>query len=231
MKANGKKPGEPSGSGGGNGQGRDGPTSSTTTSGSNAGGKAGAAAAKAINAAGGQKEESQGTQHEGGGSTDGPSSTTMANDGKGSGGSEVESNAAKNDKTAELLHEATQLLKTLRVPAGNPRLKVMQIGGLDQAGDGMVLLDSCATNGLRPARDQAEWDAAEPTHVQLANGGTDAFRLKRGTKILLGHPTEMSSWIVPTMTWTSILNGVMGVVDFMMMKVVISRSLWSMDVR
>ena len=161
MKANGKKPGEPFGSGGGNGQGQgrgSGPTSSsTTTSGSNVGGKAGAAAAKVINAAGGKaanekKEEAQGIQKEGGGSTgstDGTSSTMTANDGKPSGGSEVESHATKNDKTAELLHEATQLLKTLRVPAANPHLKVMQIGGLDQAGDGMVLLDSGATHGLR----------------------------------------------------------------------------------
>ena len=161
VKANGKKPGEPFGSGGGNGQGQgrgSGPTSSsTTTSGSNVGGKAGAAAAKVINAAGGKaanekKEEAQGIQKEGGGSTgstDGTSSAMTANDGKPSGGSEVESHATKNDKTAELLHEATQLLKTLRVPAANPHLKVMQIGGLDQAGDGMVLLDSGATHGLR----------------------------------------------------------------------------------
>ena len=42
----------------------------------------------------------------------------------------------------------------------------------------MVLLDSGATHGLRPARDLAEWEAAEPTHVQLANESIDAFDYK-----------------------------------------------------
>ena len=110
---------------------------------------------------------------------EGTSSTTSDN--KGNGG-DADATAVKNDKTAGLLHEATQLLKTLRVPTGNPRLKVMQIGGLDQAGDGMVLLDSGATHRLRPARDLVEWDAAEPKHVQLANGSTDAFRLTSGAQ-------------------------------------------------
>ena len=87
----------------------------------------------------------------------------------------------------------------------------MQIGGLDQAETNWVLIDSGATHGLRPARDLEEWDKAERTTVQLANGTTDAFRLKHGTKILLSSPTEGNSWIVPmggitelyfTMKWT-----------------------------
>ena len=200
---NGKATGEPAGSGGGNGHGRGGGlTSSTATSNSSTtvGGKAGAAATtKVINAVNQQDDAKSSTTDPKVAAADGSSSTTtMANDGKGGGGSETDVNAANtNNKTAELLHEATQLLKTLRVPAGNPRLKVMQIGGLDQVGDGMVLLDSGATHGLRPARDLSEWGAAEPTCVQLANGSTTEFKLKKGTKILLGHPTEMTSWIVP----------------------------------
>ena len=189
----GKSTGEPSGSGGGNGQGRGGGATSTTnaTSSTGVGGKAGAAA-KVIKAP--LQDDQQMVQVEE--KVDGTSSTTTAKDVKSSGG-EAEVNAVKSDKTAELLHEATQLLKTLRVPTGNPRLKVMQIGGLDQADEGMMLLDSGATHGLRPARDQGEWDAAEPTQVQLANGTTDEFRLKKGTKILLVHPTARAAWIMP----------------------------------
>ena len=138
--------------------------------------------------------------------TDDAESVNLGDGGTGGGG------AAKNEKTAELLHEATQLLKTLRVPQSNPRLKVMQIGGLEHAEANMVLIDSdAAAHGLRPARDQDEWEQGERTTVQLANGTTDAFRLKRGTKILLGNPEHAASWIVPmgalagldfTMTWT-----------------------------
>ena len=119
--------------------------------------------------------------------------------------------AAKNEKTAELLHEATQLLKTLRIPPSTPQLKVMQIGGLDHTEANRVLIDSGATHGLRPARDHDEWLKSTRTTVQLANGSTEAFRLKPGTKILLGHPEEAATWIVPmggltdldfTMTWS-----------------------------
>ena len=90
-------------------------------------------------------------------------------------------------------------------------LKVMQIGGLDSTEANMVLIDSGATHGLRPARDRDEWQKGERTTVQLANGSTDAFRLKPGTKILLGNPQMTASWILPmgglaeldfTMKWT-----------------------------
>ena len=111
----------------------------------------------------------------------------------GTGGDQV----AKNEKTAELLHEATQLLKTLRIPPSTPQLKVMQIGGLDHTEANRVLIDSGATHGLRPARDHDEWLKSTRTTVQLANGSTEAFRLKPGTKILLGHPEEAATWIVP----------------------------------
>ena len=140
--------------------------------------------------------------------TDDADNVNLGDGGTGGGGV---SQAAKNEKTAELLHEATQLLKTLRVPQSNPCLKVMQIGGLEHAEANMVLIDSGATHGLRPARDQDEWEQGERTTVQLANGTTDAFRLKRGTKILLGNPEHAASWIVPmgalaeldfTMKWT-----------------------------
>ena len=132
--------------------------------------------------------------------------------GSGDGGTGGEQ-AAKNEKTAELLHAATQLLKTLRVQPQSPMLKVMQIGGLDSTEANMVLIDSGATHGPRPARDHDEWQKGERTTVQLANGSTDAFnfRLKPGTKILLGNPQTTASWILPmgglaeldfTMKWT-----------------------------
>ena len=108
------------------------------------------------------------------------------------------SDAGKSDRTNELLHEATQLLKTLRVPtaATNPTMKVMQIGGLNQAENDMVLVDSGATHGLRPAVDMDEWLKSQPVTVYLAEGTTDTLRLKPNTKILLGSPTS-TSWIIP----------------------------------
>ena len=108
---------------------------------------------------------------------------TTTSEGKG-GGSESGS-SSKNDKTTELLSEATQLLKSLRI---QPKLKVMQISALNQAEDDMILLDSGATHALRPAHDEGEWILGEPTSVQLADGVTDMFRLKKGTKILISNP-------------------------------------------
>ena len=64
----------------------------------------------------------------------------------------------------------------------------------------VVLLDSGATHGLRPAESQEEWDSAEPTKVMLADGVTESLRLKPGTKVLLSNPLQAAanaSWIVP----------------------------------
>ena len=103
---------------------------------------------------------------------------------------------SKGDKTAELLHEATQLLKTLRVPA-NPKLKVMQLSNIEPVDDEYILVDSGATHALRPARDADEWQKSDRTTVQLADGSTEMFRLKKGTKILLVEPSAQVSWIIP----------------------------------
>lgn len=48
---------------------------------------------------------------------------------------------SKTDRTSELLQEATQLLKTLRVQRANLKLKVMKVGGLDRIEENMVLID------------------------------------------------------------------------------------------
>ena len=47
----------------------------------------------------------------------------------------------KTDRTNKLLQEATQLLKTLRVQPANPKVKVMQVGGMDRIEENMVLID------------------------------------------------------------------------------------------
>ena len=159
------------------------------------GGKAGAAAEKGPGP--GIKEMTAQSSGDGDATATAPevtSSTSTTTESKG-GGSRGSKGGSKSDKTTELLHEATQLLKTLRVQPGNPKLNVMQISGLDRVEENMALIDSGA-NGLRPARDEDEWMPAERTHVQLASGFTDAFRLKHGTKILLG-PTESPTVIVP----------------------------------
>ena len=194
-----KKPGEPSGSGGGTGQGRGGSsndvstptTTAVSSNASNVVGKAGAAATKVLqnvdkvstaststsSAFPAEVKNVNGSPEEGVGSGDG-----------GTGGD------PKGTKADELLHEATQLLKSLRV---QPKINVMQLAGLEQAENDWVLIDSGATHALRPAHDLHEWTNAERTVVQLANGETEAFRLKRGTKVLLGHPTQTTSRIVP----------------------------------
>lgn len=86
----------------------------------------------------------------------------------------------KNEKTAELLHEATQLLKTLRIP---PKLSVMRISELDRG----------AAHALRPARHVDEWNRARETTVMLAEGSANRLRLK----LLLSEPGNAQAWIVP----------------------------------
>ena len=71
---------------------------------------------------------------------------------------------------------------------------------LDHEVKGVVLLDSGATHALRPARDQQEWQEAQPTQVTLADGITDKLRLKQASKVLLSAPCDDEwgqSWIIP----------------------------------
>lgn len=95
----------------------------------------------------------------------------------------------------DLMMEATNLLRSLRLP---PSLNVMKIS---ECGTGrqQVLLDSGATHALRPARSMEEWLAAEKVHVSLADGTTSSLRLKHGTRVLLSDPEKIqeSTWIVP----------------------------------
>ena len=176
-------------------------SSTTSTTGSSTmGGKAGAAAAAKVMA--GTDPMTTATSTSDGSNVPPEVTNTTTSEGKG-GGSESGS-SSKNDKTTELLSEATQLLKSLRI---QPKLKVMQISGLNQAEDDMILLDSGATHALRPAHDEGEWILGEPTSVQLADGVTDMFRLKRGTKILISNPASPSrSTIIPMVDWTSRLG-------------------------
>eukprot|EP00435_Cladocopium_sp_Y103_P020967 s3762_g5.t1 len=133
------------------------------------------------------------------------------------------------DRTTEFLQEATQLLRTLEVQQPmNPKLKVMQLDGLDRADENYALIDSGATHGLRPAKDQTEWLAAQVTSVQLASGTTTAFKLKPNTRILLSPPDGPGALIVPMgalndfdfrVEWN-------GGTAFVTMKAVSSQSLW-----
>jgi hypothetical protein len=111
-------------------------------------------------------------------------------------------------KTDELVKEATQLLKSLRV---QPKISVMRISKLGQGQQELALVDPGATHALRPARDWDEWNKAETTTVMLAEGSTTRFRLKHGTKLLLSEPGQRQAWIVPmgglaeldfTLQWT-----------------------------
>ncbi len=53
-------------------------------------------------------------------------------------------------KEGELLQEAAQIIKTIRGPSLRT-VALYQLGGI--RGDGLVLLDSGATDALRPAKD------------------------------------------------------------------------------
>ena len=185
------KPGEQLGSGGGTGQGRGGSeiSSSSPSTTTTMGGKAGAAAkvlkndpapqmATSSTATTGNAKNDQAVDEAGKGSGDG-----------GTGGDQPSKSGAE-----ELLQEATQLLKSLRV---KPKINVMRIGELERSRPDTVLVDSGATHALRPARDLDEWLKSEPTIVTLAEGTTSRFRLKPNTKILLSEPGQPEAWIVP----------------------------------
>lgn len=115
----------------------------------------------------------------------------------------------------QLLQEATQLLRAIRT---EPSMKVMDIklSATNAVSRGAwMLVDSGATHALRPARNDAEWQQAVPTKVTLANGTTDALRLKAGTKVLLANNQAgdlHGCWILPmgglaalgfTMAWSN----------------------------
>ena len=95
------------------------------------------------------------------------------------------------ETTAELLSEATSLLKTLR------SMKVLRVKELKPVGtDGLApvgLLDGGATNGLRRAHEQ-ELERMYPVRVELASGSTTLFRVDDHKTLLSKDHVEV---IVP----------------------------------
>eukprot|EP00438_Fugacium_kawagutii_P007098 Skav200526 [mRNA] locus=scaffold2291:63661:70974:+ [translate_table: standard] len=128
-----------------------------------------------------------------------PESGPAGGDGQATGEDGKGSEGAKKPDATDLLQEATQLLKSLRGPA--PQMKVIKLTKLADSQDGHILLDSGATHALRHARNEEEWNKAQPTMVSLADGTSDKFRLKHGTRILLMQPKDSDekggAWIVP----------------------------------
>ena len=172
------------GSGGGKGKGggkkSDGSASTGNTS--NAGAKTSSTSITEDKIAGSQPEKDPQQK---------TTSEATVKDEKSSGG--VAMSAAKTG-ASDLLLEATNLLKSMRIP----NMKVMKITNLKHDDrDQWILLDSGATHGLRQAHSQEEWLAAQETEVTLAEGVTKSLKLKVGTKLLLAHPDSPTSWIVP----------------------------------
>ena len=91
--------------------------------------------------------------------------------------------------TAELLQEATKLLKSLHLPSVKT-ISLQEIGEVRQGGK--ILVDSGATHALRKAKTWDEWAGASETTVALAQGTTQQLRLKPGTCTLLSSPTDES---------------------------------------
>lgn len=105
--------------------------------------------------------------------------------------SKVEEVVQGRDATAELLSEATSLLKTLR------SMKMLRLKDLKpqmtQQGGAVGLLDGGATNGLREARPrEVPW--LLPVKVELASGSTTLFRVKEHNTLLRREKVEV---IVP----------------------------------
>ena len=95
------------------------------------------------------------------------------------------------NNAAELLQEATKLLKSLNVPS----IKAISLKEVTSHNGGhgdQILIDSGATHALRRAKDWNEWSQAEETVVALAQGTTNQLRLKPGTLTLLTNPTDGS---------------------------------------
>ena len=95
------------------------------------------------------------------------------------------------EAAAELLTEATSLLKTLR------SVKVLRMKELkrklDTRGGALGLLDGGATNGLREALPH-EIPRLEPVRVELASGSTTLYKVSEHRPLLSKEPVEV---IVP----------------------------------
>ena len=103
---------------------------------------------------------------------------------------------AKTAGSVELLREAMQLLKTLRLPSVK---RLQKIDGYDGTKD-LVVLDSGATHILRQG--MREWRRARPTQVALAEGVTEDLRLLEGTRTLVSRPEGRES----EDTWKSTMS-------------------------
>eukprot|EP00435_Cladocopium_sp_Y103_P008482 s2912_g2.t1 len=137
-----------SGGGGGGGTSSKATSSPSTTSTSSA-----TAKVNEMNAA---SASASSTTNDGGGADSAGDNAKTVGD-AGTGGEQV----MKIDKTSELLHEATQLMKTLRVQPGKPKISVLQLSSVDRTEGDMALIDSGATHGLRPAKTQNQRLAAQ----------------------------------------------------------------------
>ena len=93
--------------------------------------------------------------------------------------------------TAELLQEATKLLKSLHLPS----VKMISVKEVIHGHDGrqrQILADSGATHSLRQAKSWSEWEECTPTVVALDQGTTSKLRLKNGTQTLVSEPSDES---------------------------------------
>ena len=101
------------------------------------GGKAGAVAVKVAKGS----DETSATTTDGGGAVAPPEVTSSTTNPMVTKMEAVLMVPPRLTKPPELLHEATQLLKALRVPM-NPKLKAMQLSNIEAVDDEYILLDS-----------------------------------------------------------------------------------------
>ena len=95
--------------------------------------------------------------------------------------------AGKDGSTGEtaLISEVTSLLRSLRAP----QLRAAYVRKMDTSHDGSYLLDGGATNCLRKAKSNEEWETGTPQEVNLAMGSVVLRQLPSGT-LITQDPTQ-----------------------------------------
>ena len=88
------------------------------------------------------------------------------------GGSGEDTSSTTSNKTAELLSEATQLLKSMRIQL---KLKVMQLSSLDQAGDDLILWTAVPHMPYDQLMTKVSGDKQRPRQFSLQMGSQRCF--------------------------------------------------------
>ena len=99
-----------------------------------------------------------------------------------------EANSGTSGQEA-LVSEVTSLLRSLRVEREEPRIKMMQVKSIEQAG-AHTLIDGGATHCLRQSKSQKEWQQAQEVKVRLAAGEAKMKQCQETGTLLVEEPIQ-----------------------------------------